>query len=1643
AYSERRKQLEYELQWLEREVGETRAKTAPIPDQAPRKEWQPDSVQIKTNKGSKVKVKAPGLLSGNYSEDFDAMDGGDDEDAVNSFEEDLDNYLNSSEELCLEDDDDDDDDELTLSMNDVETLRKSLEADQSIQKSIKAAQERIQNEEETGRVKTDDDNEDEEIEEELEGASNSLNLAEIDKLPHFTPTSTSKSIEIEEDKPISDNRNKQSISFQIPLNDESDKECAPILKEKTFVKEPAVKQGRSREYNNEDLVVLSFSSSSITYDIISILYSRRKQDAVTLIASSIPAKEHHIKQHEYTSRSSKSKDSQVELKSSQKTRTRPLSASRKKRSTEHIPEDSNAEEIFKAMALENQTVVGCHDFSVYYLLETASGFHTAPENRQADAIMAVPEQLAPRPASIASTSEKTISRVTQKVRSMDPRQQHHLISLLSKLELKDPPFKAASPALSSRKGSPMKATIPYSSAQQSLISEANSSLVSCPGTQSVEPSRPGLQEEAAVDVNIEIQSNWGHPNTLGITEVQFYGGEGCVLKYDTNNVSVSGYFGDQGVLANLANAKTKTNKSKYMWWCQFIPGSPVELMFHLPVNHSNLSKIVIWNFNGGVRDLNMGVKDVRIFIGCELAWRGTIDKGCGNQVFDYSTVINLSELEKNINESIEQKVQPAMRSETVVIKKSSEGKHQNVGNLPIVSIPSVAKDFTSSRNKSNVPESLLPNKVLDSTEGRLVTRSSSTPNLSSNFGSSLETSEDDLRGNSAALPSKPPWLMSTRKKSQSRSRSSSRSKSRPIWLQEKEDDGCRSPKRSLSSTEVRLPESPTPPGEGTMRCRSTGARCYSLPGKQDSDQWPSDFASRKEEVLPTCLDSSGVMMVREKRKSESRHSRQNVRTSTPLTQPSDHVEKPCPSGDEQPKQSLLSKRQQWRMEQSLSLEESWNVLSMFEKSHKGRITNNMDLECQDDALDQFLSSEVNQPESRKEQIPDQTDYRPMDEGLIQRSQEIPTLPKGKRLVINIMTTWGDRHYVGLNGVEIYTEYGKPANIQEIAAHPSDINILADYGSDPRVVTNLMDGIFRTRDDMHLWMAPFTPTENHYIYVTFTETIRIAMIRIWNYNKSRIHSYRGAKDIEITLDDDLIFEGEIQRASGTLGQDEPFGDTILFTMDEQILDAMSLYDQTYEIPDDEDSLIYSQEYKRPSTADREDDNEDNEDRPFTCARQRKTTDEEDEEHTGMYRLLWCDCGHSLTDEDETVEEAIDDGIIYGQVLELCFVATWGDPYYMGLTGLELFGPTTIPVSYSMMEAHPRDLNDLSNYDDDDRTLDKIIDGINVTTSDEHMWLIPFTEGEDHTLSIDLGNRTQLMGMRVWNYNKSPDDTFRGAKLVHVKLDGCVLSPTEGYLLRKGPGNMYFDFAQDIYFVKSAAPCLRHAAQEDVPDRRPGSRVNIKKLIPDYEPTLMPTGFVFQFQLLSSWGDPYYIGLNGIQFYDEDGYRIYLTENNVTAHPHSVNVLDGVTADVRTPDKLIDGVNDTTDGRHMWLSPICPGQVNLIFVIFDEPVTVSMVKIWNYSKTPIRGVQHFVLSVDDLLVYDGILPQVPSGSAILPNLDLPVPHHTVLFTDREQIALAERKNVVRSIDLEQDVQLTNDKRVVTSYADPKSTGKTADP
>lgn len=47
---------------------------------------------------------------------------------------------------------------------------------------------------------------------------------------------------------------------------------------------------------------------------------------------------------------------------------------------------------------------------------------------------------------------------------------------------------------------------------------------------------------------------------------------------------------------------------------------------------------------------------------------------------------------------------------------------------------------------------------------------------------------------------------------------------------------------------------------------------------------------------------------------------------------------------------------------------------------------------------------------------------------------------------------------------------------------------------------------------------------------------------------------------------------------------------------------------------------------------------------------------------------------------------------------------------------------------------------------------------------------------------------------------------------------------------------------------------------------------------YEHPTAPRGFVYQIVILSTWGDQYYVGLNGVQMYDIQGRMILLKSNS---------------------------------------------------------------------------------------------------------------------------------------------------------------------
>jgi hypothetical protein len=84
----------------------------------------------------------------------------------------------------------------------------------------------------------------------------------------------------------------------------------------------------------------------------------------------------------------------------------------------------------------------------------------------------------------------------------------------------------------------------------------------------------------------------------------------------------------------------------------------------------------------------------------------------------------------------------------------------------------------------------------------------------------------------------------------------------------------------------------------------------------------------------------------------------------------------------------------------------------------------------------------------------------------------------------------------------------------------------------------------------------------------------------------------------------------------------------------------------------------------------------------------------------------------------------------------------------------------------------------------------------------MWLTPFVGaggecGDGGTwLTVDLGSPLPVRSIRLHNYNKSVDDTFRGVKRLRVWLDDVELSPAAGLLVRKAPGTDVFDFGQTL-------------------------------------------------------------------------------------------------------------------------------------------------------------------------------------------------------------------------------------------------------
>ena len=185
---------------------------------------------------------------------------------------------------------------------------------------------------------------------------------------------------------------------------------------------------------------------------------------------------------------------------------------------------------------------------------------------------------------------------------------------------------------------------------------------------------------------------------------------------------------------------------------------------------------------------------------------------------------------------------------------------------------------------------------------------------------------------------------------------------------------------------------------------------------------------------------------------------------------------------------------------------------------------------------------------------------------------------------------------------------------------------------------------------------------------------------------------------------------------------------------------------------------------------------------------------------------------------------------------------------------------------------------------------------------------------------------------------------------------------------------------------------------------------------------------------TWGDPHYIGLNGLEVLGPSGMPLRLSPTQLLAEPPAIASLPHLKGDPRTVDKLVDGVNSSYDDRHMFLAPFTPGRSNVLCIDLQRVERLGAVRLWNYAKTSTRGVRSFELLLDGSLLYKGTARPAPPrvGSALHAPTDFV---QTVLFTDNEEVIRAEAAHVYTQEDLEDGLQIYDNGTKLSGSAAPR--------
>ncbi len=300
------------------------------------------------------------------------------------------------------------------------------------------------------------------------------------------------------------------------------------------------------------------------------------------------------------------------------------------------------------------------------------------------------------------------------------------------------------------------------------------------------------------------------------------------------------------------------------------------------------------------------------------------------------------------------------------------------------------------------------------------------------------------------------------------------------------------------------------------------------------------------------------------------------------------------------------------------------------------------------------------------------------------------------------------------------------------------------------------------------------------------------------------------------------------------------------------------------------------------------------------------------------------------------------------LKINFINNYGNNKFVGLTGIEFLDDNNKIIS---LNKNIKSINSNignskgQNFILDKKVINNLFNPKNEINNQKYMFLTYF---KNAFIEIYFSKFLKIKQITIYNYNcpyfldcctkELKISFYRDTKLIHSYNKIFLLKP---------PGEEGIDYSQNILF-----PFNNKRIPKEVNNKNILSEKSIFNF--SYYCPYCPSGFVIKIELLSTYGNKEYIGLNSIEIINDKNENIFLKGKIFFF-----------------PDKVIINPGEQILGNFSNINQKVNGGMNRIIIMFDELEIINCIKFINYEKYKDIAVKEIKILIDEYIVYEGYI------------------------------------------------------------------------